>query len=895
MMKKVLSLVFIALAVIVQAQNDAIWIRIDKQLDNSKSKNKLVALYDELHFELDYAKFKYQLSAFSQNAIEVSIPNAEGILEQFRVYESSNFAPELQRKYPEIRSYKGVGLTDRTATLYFSISPKRIQTMVFRADKGSEFIESIDNFKSVYKVISTKNRREHDNYVACSTADSGKPIGIENKIAKITANNKVFKTFRLALSCNAEYTAYFGGSKAAALAGMNESMTRINGILGKDLAVKLELIANNDVLIYTNAITDPYSDALTGADNDKGATWNLELQRTLTATIGNSAYDIGHMVSGSGGGGNAGCIGCICVNPSNSDSYAKGSAWSAPSNNIPTGSKFDIDVFAHELGHQLGGSHTFSFKDEGSGYNVEPGSGTTIMAYAGVVSPSNLNVQFFSDDYFSARSIMQIQANLASKSCGTNTSLSNNPPIINAGLDYTIPKGTAFILKGTGTDADGDTITYTWEQNDTVITATDANSFCFPTKVDGPLFRSMKPSSSPIRYMPNQTDVLSNVLTSRWESVSGIERTLNFILTGRDNAVAGTSQTNSDAMKVNVSGTVGPFVVTSQNTDFIGWQSGTTQNITWTVNGVETLPGSSNVNIKLSTDGGLTFPISLATNIPNNGSTNILIPNLSETNCRLLIEPTNNIFYAVNSKVFAIGYAVTQDCKTYTFTTPVSIPDNVLTYTTRTINVPNLLSPIQDVNVSIAIEHAFMMDVQIELVAPSGTKTILQRSECGTDLNLYYDDSGNALDCALTTLQSVKPNRPLSVFNGENPSSTWTLQVRDVSQGDIGTLKSASLNICSLSYTPLTTNNFSLSDFAVYPNPNNGSFKIQFSSQSENDVVISVHDLIGRKVYESKYKKNSMSFNENLQLKNVNSGVYILSVIDGDKREDKKIIIKKDK
>jgi subtilisin-like proprotein convertase family protein len=661
--------------------------------------------------------------------------------------------------------------------------------------------------------------------------------------------------------------------------------------LGKDLAVKLEIIANNDALIYLDASTDPYSNSDKGADNANGATWNLELQRTLTSTIGNSAYDIGHMVSGSGGGGNAGCIGCICVNPSNNDAYAKGSAWSAPSNNIPSGSRFDIDVFAHEIGHQLGGSHTFSFKQEGGGFNVEPGSGTTIMAYAGVVSPSNLNVQFFSDDYFSVRSIMQIQANLSSKSCASNTSLSNSPPIVNAGLEYTIPKGTAFILKGTGTDADGDAITYTWEQNDTAITATDANSFCFPTKVDGPLFRSIKPSNSPIRYMPNQIDVLSNVLSSRWESVSDIERTLNFILTGRDNAETSTSQTNSDTKKVNVSGAVGPFVVTSQNVDFIGWQSGTIQNITWAVNGVETLPGSSNVNIKLSTDGGLTFPISLATNIPNNGSTNILVPNLSETNCRILIEPTNNIFYAVNSKVFAIGYSVTQECKTYPFSTPISIPDNVLTYTSTTINVPSLRSIIQDVNVSISIEHASMPDIQIELAAPTGTRTILQRSQCGTNLNLNYDDSGNTLDCALTTLQNVKPNRALSVFNGENPSNTWTLRLRDVSPGDVGTLKSASVTICSLSYTPLDINNFNLSNFTVYPNPNNGNFKIQFSSQSENDVMISVHDLLGRKVFENKYNKTSSEFNENIQLKNVSSGVYLLTIVDGDSKEEKKIII----
>lgn len=897
MKKIILTTTLCLFTFLIQAQSDLFWKKLDLKEISSTERNKVDKNTEELLlFQLDEIGMKNTLAKInnkeSRQSVEINIPNGDGTLGRYIVRESSNFAPELQAKYPEIRSYEGIGITDRTATAYFSFSPKGIRTMVLRADKDSEFIESYSKNNGVYKLITSKDRSNTSSAIACSTEDVALNTLLQNKANKVKANDKIFRTFRLALSCNAEYTNYFGGTVAAALAGMNASMTRINGILGKDLAVKFEIIANNDLLLYLDPLTDPYSDSATGSDNANGATWNLELQNNLTATIGNANYDVGHMLSATGGGGNAGCIGCICTNPTVANPYGKGSGWSAPSNNNPDGPNFDIDVVAHELGHQLGGNHTFSHKVEGRGTNVEPGSGSTIMGYAGVVSPATLNIQAHSDDYFSIISVQQIQSNLASKTCSTNTLITNSPPIINAGSDYTIPKGTAFILKGTGSDPNGDSISYTWEENDNAVTSIDANSICHPTKVDGPLFRSLKPSSSPIRYMPALKDVLSNTLTTKWESVSDIERTLNFFLTGRDNAPTGTSQNNSDNMNVNVSGTVGPFAVTSQNIENIGWNQGGNQTITWSVNGSETLAGAGNVNIKLSTDGGLTFPITLASNTPNDGTEIITAPNITATNCRLLIEPTANIFFAVNSKVFAVGYSVTSDCNTYAFSTPVTIPDNSQTYTTRTITVPSTSSTIVDVNVAIEVQHTFMSDIQIEIVSPQATNVILQMDNCGTKLNVVYDDSGSTLNCNLTTLQKVLPKEPLSVFNGQDPANTWTLKFRDIGGGDIGTLNSASITICTKKYTTLSAEKLNLSNFALYPNPSKGQLNIHFSSQSNNDVKILVHDLLGRKVFENIYKKNGDAFDENIQLKDITSGLYLLTVVDGDRKEEKKIMIK---
>ncbi|HQE35096.1 MAG TPA: T9SS type A sorting domain-containing protein, partial [Flavobacterium alvei] len=249
-----------------------------------------------------------------------------------------------------------------------------------------------------------------------------------------------------------------------------------------------------------------------------------------------------------------------------------------------------------------------------------------------------------------------------------------------------------------------------------------------------------------------------------------------------------------------------------------------------------------------------------------------------------------NIFYAVKSKVFAVGYSVTSECNTYNFTTPVAIPDGPATYTTRTINVPASSASIVDVNVGIGIQHAFMSDVEIEIVSPEATTVVIQKSSCGTNLNINYDDSGNAISCTSTTLQNVIPKQSLSAFNGQNPSNTWTLRFRDASSGGSGTLNTASITICTKTYVALGTNDLYLTNFEMYPNPSKGQFNIQFSSQSKNDIKVLVHDLLGRKVFENKYKNNS-SFNEDIQLKNVTSGIYLLTVVDGDRKEERKIII----
>lgn len=873
---------------LIQAQNVSPWKRIPQSkiayTESTRIKEKNALLY-----ELDEVSLKQSLAPLQNSVspieIQIEIPNTVGDLETFKVREFSNFEPALQAQFPDIRSYTGVGLTDKNATVYFSLSPKGIQTMVFRSDSTTEFIERFSGNQSVYELFDSNSRNKEDLPLSCSTKDVALSQQLLSKSSSTSANNGVYKTLRLALACTAEYTTYFGGVPQA-LAAINATLTRVNGIFNRDLAVHLNLIANNTILIYTNATADPYSPATSGAN---GA-WNLELQNDLTSKIGNANYDIGHLFGASGGGGNAGCIGCVCQNPTSSNDFAKGSGYTSPADGKPEGDTFDIDFVAHEMGHQLGANHTFSHESEGTGVNVEPGGGSTIMAYAGV---TDYNVQSHSDDYFAYVSIAQIQNNLATKSCPITAVLSNKTPTASAGADYIIPKGTAFVLKGSGSDPNGDVLSYCWEQNDSAITATGANSIAYSTKIDGPLFRSLSPSISPIRYMPSLNKVLSNMLSATWESVSDVSRTLHFTLTVRDNAADGLAQTNTDAMVVNVDATKGPFVVTSQNTVDLSWKPLSLQTITWTVNNTSNLPGSATVNIKLSVDGGLTFSTMLKANTPNDGSELIVVPNgITGKNCRILIEPTANIYYAINSEPFAIGYTTESSCSTYTFSTPFVIPEST-SYTAKTITVPTTTATVSDVNVALNFTHQYLSDVQIELVNPQGRVVKLFEKGCGDtngSLVLNYDDLGGAITCGKQTLQTVVPFDPLYLFNELNPSGTWSLRVRDEFVGDVGTINSASVSICTKAYTPMAATTVDLSAVLVYPNPTKGDFCVVFTSKYSSGVTILVHDLLGRKVYEKEFSSAAL-FNETIQLGNIQAGIYLLTIIDGYNTTVKKVAI----
>ena len=603
----------------------------------------------------------------SSTNIVFSLPNADGILEEFELTEASNFEPELQAKFSDIRSFSGKGITDKSASVKLSISPQGIQTMVFRSDKEEEFIEPYTDDKLTYSVFKSQRKIGQMPW-NCSTQDNQLASALNQivtdqpiSIARAGGNLKIL---RLALSCNGEYANYFGATatnpdrEARVLAAFNATLTRCNGIFEKDLAIHLSLIPRTTSVIYYNPDTDPYSvSAALSA-------WNSQLQTTLTTVIGEANYDIGHMFGSTGGGGNAGCIGCVC-------NTGKGSGITSPADGIPSGDNFDIDYVAHEIGHQLGANHTFSMSTEGAGVNKEVGSGITIMSYAGITAQ---DVAPHSIDIFHQASIAQIQTNIETKTCGTTLSIAGNNtgPVVAPLTNYTIPRSTPFALTGSASDVNGDPLTYTWEQNDNGnATTTGTASVASATKTIGPNWISFRPTSSPTRYFPQLSTILAgqNVTGplpggdagANIEALSSVARTLNFRLTVRDNAPFSSNalspevgQTSFADVVITVSGTSGPFAVTAPNTT-VSWAAGSTQSITWSVGSTNLAPiNCANVKITLSTDGGLTFPVVLAETTPNDGSHPIVVPNNVTTSARIKIEAVGNIFFDISNRNFNI-------------------------------------------------------------------------------------------------------------------------------------------------------------------------------------------------------------------------------------------------
>ncbi|WP_294275829.1 reprolysin-like metallopeptidase [uncultured Chryseobacterium sp.] len=615
-----------------------------------------VSLANNVYYKLDLNMIRSQLERAQETgpnakAVEISLPTMRGKMERFAVYSFPVVVKELADQY-HLGSYVGVGIDDPAKFLRFSVSPNDLQSMIIRGGEY-EFIEPSNADKTIYEVHAKSKPTGGKSFI-CSTDESpAAKEQIEELLQKGQSfsnqptdfskmSDKKYRTMRLVMSVTGEYTTFHGGTVAGALAAINATMTRVNGVFEKDFALHLNL-QNYTNIIFTDAASDPYSDADTGA----AGAWNLELQNTLTSLVGNANYDIGHLFGASGGGGNAGCIGCVCINPSTAVPKGKGSGYTSPANAIPQGDTFDIDYVAHELGHQLGANHTFSHAIEGSGVNVEPGSGSTIMGYAGITG-ANTDVQANSDAYFHKASITQVQNNLNVKSCDVETTITNNPPVIAALPSYTIPKGTAFVLTASATDAENDPLTYTWEQMDSGLTnAQTINKNNIGTTTYGAAFRSITPSTNPTRYFPKLSSVIAGVLNNSlntWESVPQVARNMKFAVTVRDNNPTSTQQQTQFAEQNITVGGDGPFKISSGNYLY----SNASSTLTWDVANTSAAPyNSANVKLDYSTDNGVNWTTITATTA-NDGTESINMPaSLNGQFVVVRVSSIGNVFYAV--------------------------------------------------------------------------------------------------------------------------------------------------------------------------------------------------------------------------------------------------------
>lgn len=639
-----------------------------KNVENKKRGSgfvvKSTSIRDGDYYKLDLGLLQSQLKNAQETGanakpVEILLPTSNGKIERFAVYSFPVVVKELADQY-QLGSYVGIGIDDPSKSLRFSVAPNDFQSMIMKSGTY-EFIDAQNADKTVY-AVHLKTNKSKEGFV-CSSEESpqakqqmeqlyqqGKSFYNQpTNFSKLS--DKKYRTMRLVMSVTGEYSQFFGGTLAGSLAQINATLTRVNFVFEKDFALHLNL-QNYPQLIYLDPTTDPYAtvaDAYTPPSS-----WNQALQTAITNAAGNGSYDIGHLFGASGGGGNAGCIGCICVNPTTAVPLGKGAAITSPLTGSinpspsapPSGDTFDIDFVAHEMGHQLSATHSFSHEIQGGGAQMEPGSGSTIMGYAGITGP-NTDVQPNSNAYFHAVNIKQVQANLISKTCDIETTITNNPPVITALSTFNIPKGTAFVLTASATDPENDPLTYTWEEMDPAGVVINKNNL--GNTSTGASFRSLTPTTSPTRYFPKLTSVLNGVLNNsnnQWESVSTVARTTKFSVTVRDNNPNPLQQQTQFAEQTIIVGDNGPFKVTTT----VAEANGSPTSISWAVANTTAAPYNvANVKIDYTTDNGTTWTV-LSASTPNDGSESFTFPtSLNGSTVKMRVSSIGNVFYAIGS------------------------------------------------------------------------------------------------------------------------------------------------------------------------------------------------------------------------------------------------------
>jgi hypothetical protein len=457
-----------------------------------------------------------------------------------------------------------------------------------------------------------------------------------NKVQAKISNDLI--TYRLALAATAEYSALSGGTQVSTLSAMLTTINRVNELYERDLAIRFKLIGDNEKLIYLNVATDPFTN---GNPYDMLEENIVNMERV----IGTDHYDIGHLFGGEGTGGLA-LLSAVCRTQQNSHK-----AGGITGSSSPYGDSFNIDYVSHEIGHQLGATHSFnSILKNCSGGNreedsaVEPGSGSSVMSYAGICDSDNLQPN--SDAVFNARNIEQVDQYIRYSglaNCGQKSASNNNNPSINDEKRFTIPSNTPFLLSSYATDIDADTLTYTWDQIDSNGTAVQVGI----DAGDNPLFRSYLPTQSNQRYFP-QLSTLFGGVAIKGETLPVTNRNLTFATSVRDNQ-GGIARTDTN---ITVSGT--QFKVTSQTSSYL-YHLNEKIEVKWNEAGTSWAPVNCNyVDIKLLTVDGISQPLLLET--ANDGSQSFTIPKTTKavTKARIMVACSDNIFFALSQGKIAI-------------------------------------------------------------------------------------------------------------------------------------------------------------------------------------------------------------------------------------------------
>lgn len=599
-----------------------------------QAKHSLVVEIDtkQLYEELESVPHRDGLRTGSP--IQIELPQPDGTTKRYQVMENSTMDPELGAKYPQIKTYDAYGINNTSELVKFDLTPQGFHAMIMKPGASPIFIDPLKRNNTQYYMVYSKQDFMTSKTMKCGVVSQNNPLTNPNQFNHFANFNTCeLKKYRLAMAATAQYTIFQGGTVADALAAQVTTMNRVNGIYETEMAITMVFIPNNNLIIYTNINNQPY----TSGNPDLEINQN---QTNIDAVIGPNNYDIGHVVDAAGSG--LAQLRSVCV----SGEKAMG-VTGQPS---PIGDPFDVDYVAHEMGHQFGANHVQNNNCQRNNPTaVEPGSGSTIMSYAGICAP---NVQAHADAYFNGISLQEMGnfVTTPTHTCPIRTPIPAAPVINSTNGFSTVPANTPFALTAIATKTGGsETLTYDWEQMNNEISQQPPTS----TARGGPNFRSFSPQISGTRYFPNLTSLANNGPFT-WEVIPSVSRIMNFRVSVRRNTPGGSCNAYTN-IAIQTDTRAGPFIVTSPDSNNISWEGITSQAVSWNTANTDRPPINAElVDILLSIDGGQSFPYTLISGVYNSGNHQICVPNIDTTTARIMVKAANGTFFNVTHNNFTI-------------------------------------------------------------------------------------------------------------------------------------------------------------------------------------------------------------------------------------------------
>lgn len=555
----------------------------------------------------------------------IRLPKPKGGYTDFWLQPSRILPSNLQKKYPGLRAFAGYSTENPSMLVRLEVRPAGIFWQM----------DSL-GIRTAGKWLASRDTVEWEQ--TPMLAHAGFSCHSPNNLPS-TAQSRSWRsqtrelwTLRLALSTSFSFTQYHGGTKSGTLAALLTIVNRLNMVFERDLGIRFVLPEKQDTLIITSSEEFVFTVGREDLDN----------QEFIDDRLGNEAYDVGHVLDLGPAGGFA-FLGAACSSRHKAKGYTSGPRGE--------GDLLVIDFLAHEIGHQLDATHSFNGLNGACrfgftpGTAVEPGSGSSIMAYAGLCA--NDNVALASDPYFHAVSIQQIGAFTQfqiQQGCGESTPFDHEPPVISNLPDRTvIPIATPFTLTARVTDPErSERLLYSWEQVDS-----GPQQSISEVAGSGPAFRFRPPDTTAQQTFPPMSSLLSGTLQPGDQFLQ-VARPLNFQFLVRDPQPGGAHRVMEQVV-VEVTDQAGPFTVQG-GTDTVRWPAGSVVPVYWQVAGTDQSPiNAQSVDIRLSTDGGFNYDILLAQEIPNTGQALVEIPPVScAAGCRLQVRGHDQLFFALS-------------------------------------------------------------------------------------------------------------------------------------------------------------------------------------------------------------------------------------------------------